>query len=108
MKTHRELIGDWESRDPSFRAARQELAPEYELRRTMIRARIEAGLSQAELAKKLETSQSAIARLEKGTWTTRVSTLQRLATILDVVFMITPKGPLKVTRRTEEEKVDSR
>ena len=42
------------------------LAPEFEIAAELLRARLRAGLSQAELADRMGTSQSTIARLENG------------------------------------------
>lgn len=52
--------------DPELRRAYDELAPEYEIARAIIRARAAAGLSQAELAERMGTAQSYVARLESG------------------------------------------
>jgi ribosome-binding protein aMBF1 (putative translation factor) len=65
--------------DRGVRTAYDALAEEFDLAREIIAARTRAGLSQAELAERMETTQSAIARLESGKhWPSR-STLQRLA-----------------------------
>lgn len=65
--------------DRRVRAAYGALAEEFDLAREIIAARTRAGLSQAELAERMETTQSAIARLESGKhWPSR-NTLQRLA-----------------------------
>ena len=53
-------------RDPAVRAEYERLGPEFALAREMIRARKQAGLTQAQLAKRMGTTQSAIARLESG------------------------------------------
>jgi predicted transcriptional regulator len=45
----------------------------------MIRARMEAHLTQSELASKIGTTQSAIARLEAGRVSPSISTLRRYA-----------------------------
>jgi ribosome-binding protein aMBF1 (putative translation factor) len=58
-----------------FDALEQEFAIAYEL----IRARARAGLSQAELAERMGTSQSAIARLESGRTLPSAKTLIRFA-----------------------------
>jgi transcriptional regulator with XRE-family HTH domain len=59
----------------------------------LIRARNEANLSQAELARRLGTTQSAIARLEGGSISPSISTLRRyaLATGKRLRFQLVPK-----------------
>ena len=52
---------------------------DYTLIEQMIRVRMEAKLTQSELAIKLGTTQSAIARLEGGKVSPSVSTLRRYA-----------------------------
>lgn len=52
--------------NPEVRRAYDELAPEYEIARAIIQARSAAGLSQAELAERMGTAQSYIAKLESG------------------------------------------
>jgi hypothetical protein len=74
MNLH-DYVTERERRDPAFRAAREELGPEYESRRALIEARLAAGLTQAELAAKVATTQSAIARLESGEVTPKIDTL---------------------------------
>ncbi|MGO8867367.1 MAG: helix-turn-helix domain-containing protein [Alphaproteobacteria bacterium] len=51
---------------PKVKAEYDALAPEFEISAELVRARLRAGLSQAELAARMGTSQSAIARLESG------------------------------------------
>jgi ribosome-binding protein aMBF1 (putative translation factor) len=62
-----------------YRKAYQELAPEFELARAVIQARTRAGLSQEQLARRMDTTQSVIARLESGRTKPSTQTLQRLA-----------------------------
>ena len=50
--------------------------------------RKELGLSQAELADLVETTQSAIARLESGGRPPRIDTLLRIATALDCDLLV--------------------
>ena len=52
--------------NPKVRAEYDALAPEFEIAAELLRARLRAGLSQAELAARMGTSQSTIARLENG------------------------------------------
>ncbi len=55
------------------------LAPEFEIASELLRARLRAGLSQSELAVRMSTSQSAIARLESGQTLPSTKTLLRYA-----------------------------
>ena len=65
--------------DPEIRAEYEALAPEFEISSELLRARLRAGLSQAELASLMGTSQSAIARLESGQTLPSTKTLIRFA-----------------------------
>ena len=89
-------IAGREASDPEFRKARVDMRPVNEFRRALIGARLDAGLTQVELAKRMGTTQSAIARLERGSQAPTLNTLYRLATALGVDFTITPKKPLTV------------
>src|SRR5450759_1206209 len=62
-----------------YRRAYQALAPEFELARTVIEARAQAGLTQEQLARRMDTSQSVIARLESVRVRPSTQTLERLA-----------------------------
>ena len=65
--------------DPEVQAAYEALATEFEIAMELIKARARAGLSQAELAARMQTSQSAIARLESGQRLPSTKTLLRFA-----------------------------
>lgn len=62
-------------KDPAYRKEYDALEEEFAL----IAARARAGLSQAELAKRMKTTQSVIARLESGRAKPSTRTLQRFA-----------------------------
>jgi transcriptional regulator with XRE-family HTH domain len=62
-----------------YRKAYEALTPEFELARAVIDARVTAGLTQEQLAKRMETTQSVIARLESGRTRPSTQTLERLA-----------------------------
>ncbi len=61
------------------REAYEELAPEYAVARAVIKARTNCGLTQAQLAERMNTSQSYIARLENGTVLPTMKTFLRVA-----------------------------
>ena len=65
--------------DPEFAAAWEDAREEFSIAREIIRTRVAAGMSQKELAEKIGTTQSVIARLESGAHTPSVSTLKRVA-----------------------------
>jgi ribosome-binding protein aMBF1 (putative translation factor) len=65
--------------NPKVRAEYDALAPEFEISAELVKARLRAGLSQAELAARMGTSQSTIARLESGQTLPSTKTLLRFA-----------------------------
>jgi DNA-binding XRE family transcriptional regulator len=73
-----ELKKRW-MRDPKFRKEYEMADEEFAVIEALIRARTKARLSQADLAKKIGTTQSAIARLEGGGVSPSLSTLRRYA-----------------------------
>ena len=52
--------------NPAVREAYDDLASEFEVANALIEARTKAGLSQGQLASRMGTTQSAIARIESG------------------------------------------
>ena len=68
--------------------AYKDLGPEFELIELIIERRLAQGLTQAELAKKLNTRQSAISRLESGEYNPSLIFLSRLAKALDAKLRI--------------------
>ena len=67
------------SRDPEYRAAYDRIGAEFELARSLVEARTRAGFTQAELAKRMQTTQSVVARLESGRMYPSTRTLERVA-----------------------------
>jgi transcriptional regulator with XRE-family HTH domain len=66
-------------KDPEYRREYEGLEEEFALASAIIAARSRAGLTQEELAARMETSQSAIARLESGRMIPSGRTLKRFA-----------------------------
>ena len=69
---------------PSVRAAYDELAEEFAFLDEVLKARAKAGLTQAEVAERMGTTQSAVARLESASakHSPSLATLQRYAQAL--------------------------
>lgn len=66
-------------KDPDFRKAYDDLELEYELALELIQARMNAGLTQEEIATRMGTTQSVIARLESGRALPSIKTLSQYA-----------------------------
>jgi ribosome-binding protein aMBF1 (putative translation factor) len=88
MTKARDLHKKW-MKDPAYRKAHEALAPEFELAHAVIEARTHAGLTQEQLARKMDTSQSAIARLESGRGRPSTRVLERLANATGTRLKIT-------------------
>ena len=74
----KEISDEW-MKDPEFKAEYDRLGPEFEIATELIQARLRSGFSQVELAERMGTSQSAIARLESGQTLPSTKTLLRFA-----------------------------
>jgi DNA-binding XRE family transcriptional regulator len=68
--------------DPATRADYDALGPEFESAKELIAARVRAGLTQEEVAARMGTTQSTIARLESGRRPPSLRTVQRYAQAL--------------------------
>ncbi len=75
-------------KDPEFVKEYEALEPEYELTRLLISQRIKRGLTQKELAERMNTTQSVISRLENGSANPSLATLKRLANALDARLVV--------------------
>ena len=64
---------------PEYEKAYNALEDEFALAATMIEARARAGLTQEQLAERMNTTQAVIARLESGRVKPSTRTLERLA-----------------------------
>ena len=73
-----DLHREWMKR-PGYAKAYAELEDEFALASALIGARAAAGLTQEELAKRMNTTQTVIARLESGRVMPSTRTLERLA-----------------------------
>jgi len=65
--------------DPETRAEYDAMAHEFEMARELTAARSRAGLTQGEVADRMGTTQSVVARLESGRRAPSMRTVQRYA-----------------------------
>lgn len=75
-------------KDPEVRREYERLKPRYELISQLISARARNGLTQAQLAKKVGTKQSAIARAESGSVNLSIGFLEKLSHALGSKLII--------------------
>lgn len=79
MIKHREAHATDMANDPAYREAYEALGPGFTLVTALIEARSRAKLTQAELASRMGTTESAISRLESGRTKPSTRTLERYA-----------------------------
>jgi len=89
-KTYKQLKREL-LKDKKIKEAYEKLGPEFAVIAMIIKKRIEKGLSQKELASKIGTKQSAISRLESGTYNPTLSFLQKVVEALDAKLKIALK-----------------
>ncbi len=78
-------------RNSVFKKAYNDLEPEFEIIRSVIRARIEKKITQKEFARRMNTTQSAISRFELGNSNPTVSFLKKAAAALESKLIISIK-----------------
>ncbi len=78
MSTLDELHDRW-SRIAVYREAHERRGPEFELAHALVEAHAQAGMTQAEPAARMKTTQSALARLESGRVPPSTRTLEKVA-----------------------------
>ena len=78
MKDFRETLKE-QLKDPKFKKEFDDLEPEYQIIREMIKAREEKNITQVELSKLTGISQADISRLENGDANPTIAMLSRIA-----------------------------
>ena len=76
-------------KDPEYKREYDKLETEYQVASQMIEARIKRKMSQEELAKKANTGQAVISRLEGMNSKPSISLLESVAKTLQIKFYIT-------------------
>jgi ribosome-binding protein aMBF1 (putative translation factor) len=83
-----ELHKKW-MKNPEYRREYDALEPEFQIAEQIIKARIERKISQEELAKRMNTGQAVVSRLEGMNGSPSLSLLKRLARALDIKLQLT-------------------
>lgn len=78
MKTLKDLKATM-LQNPEFKAEYDALASEFDMARELVAARNKAGLTQSDVAQRMGTTQSAVARMEGGSRLPSIRTVQRYA-----------------------------
>ena len=78
MTKVKDLHRGW-MKNPKYKTEYEALGKEFQLARALIEARTRAGLSQTQLARRMKTSQSYVARIEGGQVRPSTAALERLA-----------------------------
>lgn len=86
-KTYKQLKKEL-LQDKKIRYTYEKLGPEFAVIEMIIKKRMEKGLSQKELARKIGTKQSAISRLESGAYNPSLSLLQKVGEALGAKLKI--------------------
>lgn len=96
MTKVRELHARW-MKSPAYAKEYAALEDEYRLASEIIAARTRAKMTQAELATKMQTNQSTIARLESGAVMPSTRTLARIAAATGMTMQVrfVPRTPAK-------------
>lgn len=95
---------------PGVRREYDNLEEEFELLDEILKARAEAGLTQAELAERIGTTQSAVARMETaiGKHSPSIATLKRYASALGYRLQLRLVRQGLTTRSTRTREKSSR
>lgn len=88
MKSYAQLKQELLKKE-GVKKAYDKLGPEFAVIEAIMEKRLAQGLTQAQLARRIGTRQSAIARLESGTYNPTLSFLRKVTGALDAQLDIT-------------------
>lgn len=95
---HKDYIAERMDRDPEFKRLWEEGRPLFEFRSGMISARIDAGMSQSQLAEATGITRSMISRIEDGISEPKLDIMVRLAKTLGLSILIGPDRSVSIER----------
>lgn len=98
LRTTKEIREDQLERDPEFRAYWERTVLARAVANALIGFRVEHGITQTELARRLGMRQPQVARLERGEHTPSLETLRGLAQLLGMrlIVVIVPTAENKL------------
>lgn len=82
-------------RDPALQAEYDRLGPQWEAITALVKARLEAGLTQGELAERMGVSRPVVVRLESAEHAPRVDTLAKAARAMGLELEVAFRKPKK-------------
>lgn len=100
-----EFINKYVMTDPEWREAYDEADATREAARAIARARLAAGLSQAELAERSDTAQAVISRIERGVVSPSLHTFGKIARGLGLRPVVTLESARTKARKPGKRKL---
>jgi transcriptional regulator with XRE-family HTH domain len=79
-------------KDVAFKFEYERLSTEYKVATELIKLRLSRGMTQADLAKAVNTQQASIARMESGSYLPSLSMIKKIADVLDADLEIKLKN----------------
>lgn len=109
-QTHEEVVARKLRENPEYRAIYERHRPYREIAAKAILRRGELGLSQAQVARRMGTTKSAVSRIESGRHRTSLLTLEKLAEALemDLAINFAPKPAKRASRRPARKRREER
>ena len=101
-------VGARAARDPEFAEGLEAGYADLKIGILLRQAREQAGLTQEDVARHLETKKSAISRIENSTGSIRLSTLERYAQAIGWQLSLELRPPRKATANPGETPVSRR
>jgi transcriptional regulator with XRE-family HTH domain len=82
MKSYKDFLSE-QLQNAEVKKEYKKLAPYYDLARDVVRMRLKRGMTQQQLAEKIESTQAIVSRIESGNSNCSIKTLQKIGEALD-------------------------
>lgn len=87
LTTFRQIHNKW-LKNKDYKKAYKQLDLEFSLIAALIQCRLRKGITQKQLAEKIGTRQSSIARFESGTYNPTIAFVQKLANAMNAKIQV--------------------